>query len=890
MADGMVSHFRILGKLGEGGMGVVYRAEDVRLGRPVALKFLPKALAADARALARFTREARAASALNHPNICTIYDIGEEAGEHFIAMELLDGQTLHDMVAGRPMKNDDVIRVGLQVADALDAAHSRGIVHRDIKPANILVNGRGQVKVLDFGLASPEPVRAPGGRAPGASLAPTIGVVDPGVTVPGTVVGTPAYMSPEQARGEALDPRSDLFSLGAVLYELCSGRRAFDGPTTAVVSDAVLRGSPVSVQRLNPQVTQGLAAVVEKALEKDRALRYQSAADLRADLMRLRRDSESGQGAAAATPQTGRWRGRRGAAVAAAAVVLVAAAGGVALYRGRQAVPAVSPPEWVALTSFADSAVSPALSPDGRMVAFIRGAETFFGLGEIYVKLLPDGEPAQMTRDGTSKMDPSFSPDGSQIAYSVFHNGWDTWTVPTLGGTPRLMLANAESLSWIGNHEVLFSEIKTGLHMALATSTDARTGSRDVYVPVRERGMAHRSSLSPDRKWVLVVEMDNGGWLPCRVVPFDGSSRGRPVGPPGAQCTSVAWSPDGQWMYLAANAGNRFHIWRQRFPDGKPEQVTFGATEEEGIAVAPDGRSLITSVGITESTIVVRDAVGERQVTSERYAASPTFSQDGRRLFHLSIERRAGGSRPAGGELTAVDAETGRTEPLLPGVPVTGYAVSADDRWVVYSQPDRDGQPRLWMAELGLRSPPRELASEVPEDEPVLDPGGTVYFRAAVGGSNFLYRRKAGSLERERVIPDPILELQAASPDGRWVVVVRVDPHDPEGRPGLVAQPTDGGPAVTICRGLCDVAWSRDGSAFALHTDEMGENRTMIAPVPTGRAFPVMPPAGGEMRRAMEGAKGTRVLGGDWRPGPKAGLYVSQRRSVHRNLYRISLQ
>ena len=534
MADGMVSHFRIQGKLGEGGMGVVYRAEDVRLGRPVALKFLPKALAADARALSRFTREARAASALNHPNICTIYDIGEEAGEHFIAMELLEGQTLHDLVAGRPLKNDDVIRVGLQVADALDAAHSRGIVHRDIKPANIFVNGRGQVKVLDFGLASPERVRAPGGHAPGASLAPTISVVDHAVTDPGTVVGTPAYMSPEQARGEALDPRSDLFSLGAVLYEMCSGRRAFDGPTTAVVSDGILHGSPVPVQRLNPQVGPGLAAVVEKALEKDRAMRYQSAADLRADLMRLRRDSESGQGAAAAVPRAGRWSWRRGAAVAAAAFALAAVAWGFSLYRGRQAAPAASAPEWVALTSFADSAVSPALSRDGRMLAFIRGASTFFGSGEIYVRMLPDGEPAQVTRDGTSKMDPSLSPDGSLIAYTVFDDGWDTWTVPTLGGVPRLMLANAESLSWIGDHRVLYSEIKTGLHMAAVTSTESRTGSRDVYVPPRERGMAHRSSLSPDRKWVLIAEMDNNGWLPCRVVPFDGSSRGRTVGPPGA--------------------------------------------------------------------------------------------------------------------------------------------------------------------------------------------------------------------------------------------------------------------------------------------------------------------------------------------------------------------
>jgi eukaryotic-like serine/threonine-protein kinase len=333
-------------------------------------------------------------------------------------------------------------------------------------------------------------------------------------------------------------------------------------------------------------------------------------------------------------------------------------------------------------------------------------------------------------------------------------------------------------------------------------------------------------------------------------------------------------------MYFAANAGNGFHVWRQPFPAGTPQQITFGATEEEGIAVSPDGHSLITSVGSTESTVLVRDAAGERQVTSERFAVDPMFSQDGKRLFYLSIERRARGARPAGGEITAVDAQTGRAEPLLPGVPATGYSVSTDDRRVVFSAVDRQGQSRLWLAEIGLRSPPRELASVVSEDQPCFDAAGAIYFRAAEGGSNFLYRRKAGSLERERVLPDPILDFSAVSPDGRWVVVAQADPHDPDRRPVLLAQPTGGGPAVTICRGLCDAAWSRDGAAFALHTDMMGENRTMIAPVAPGKGFPVLPPTGRELRLSMQTAKGTRVLDGDWVPGPRPGLYVSLRVSV----------
>ena len=265
-----------------------------------------------------------------------------------------------------------------------------------------------------------------------------------------------------------------------------------------------------------------------------------------------------------------------------------------------------------------------------------------------------------------------------------------------LGGEPRVMLPNAEGLTWIDGQHLLFSEIKKGLHMALVTASESRAESRDVYVPPRERGMAHRSALSPDHKWVLLVEMDNGGWLPCRLVPFDGSSRGKPVGPPGVGCTYVAWSPDGSWMYLSSGAGGRFHIWRQRFPDGPPQQVTSGATEEEGIAVAPDGRSLITSVGMAESTVAVHDAKGERQISSEGYTQYPQFSPDGKKLYYLVGRGEIG--RFTGGQLRIADLETGRNERLLPGFLLTGYDISPDGRRVVFSAPDKQGHSHLWLA------------------------------------------------------------------------------------------------------------------------------------------------------------------------------------------------
>ena len=589
---------------------------------------------------------------------------------------------------------------------------------------------------------------------------------------------------------------------------------------------------------------------------------------------------------------------------AAAGVVLIAAMAGAFLFRRPSPAAPSNSSEWEQLTFFTDSVVYPTLSPDGRMLAFIRGNSSFQGHGQVYVKLLPGGEPVQLTHDSSVKLSPSFSPDGSSIVYSAVEP-WDTWEVPVLGGDPHLFIPNSSSLTWIdGGKRLLFSEIRgVGIHLVVVTTDEGRGNSRDVYVPPGERSMAHHTYLSPDGRWVLVVEMGpQGNILPCRVVPFPAPSAPptnevKLVGPPDRTCLAGAWSPDSKWIYLTINeqtgavgrAGWRSppssHIWRQRFPDGQPEQISFGPTSQEGVSMASDGKSMVTAVGSLDRTVWMHDQDGDHQISSEGNASSPSFSADGSKLYFLMAN-----GQTRGNELWVKDLSSGKTERVLPGNSMQDYSVSRDGKEVAFTTTDQSGGSNLWVAPAGRRSSPGRISSTVAEDSPFFLPDGDLIFRAVEGGSNFLYRMKIDGSARHKISQERILDINGVSPDGRWVVTGTTGSEEGHTKSGIVAFAVDGTSAVKVSDAYCLLTWDTSGKFVYLNfPDQRESSNSYVLPVMRDSGLPKLPPTEAERIEDFGNPKSITTIPWPVESAVSPSVYAYTRENTRRNLYRVPL-
>lgn len=895
LAGATVSHYSIVRKLGGGGMGVVYEAEDTNLGRRVALKFLPEQMASDTRALERFQREARAASALNHPNICTIHEIGEHEGQPFIAMELLEGQTLRELIsrgtvhtpAGRqspPLPFGTLLDLAIEISDALEAAHQKCIIHRDIKPANIFVTARGQAKILDFGLAKLE-------------TPPTGAAVDSradGLTMTGMTMGTAAYMSPEQARGEPLDARTDLFSFGDVLYEMATGRQAFSGDSTADIFVQILKEEPPSLRALNPDLPAKLEEIIGKCLEKDRDLRYQVAAEIRADLKRLKRDTAS-RHSAPVTPGSGPLgaglkvgsassvqglplpsadlvssdtqvvaavirRHKSKVAALAALIAAVIIVGGYAVYRlAHPAASAVGPSssanmQFTQVTTSGTARLA-AISPDGRYVAYVQESG---GNDSLWLRQTATGSNVQIVQPSEWPfLGLTFSPDGNFIDYvqrEMMLGYRSLYQVPVLGGAPRKLVSDVDTPVTFSPDGKEFAFVRRdgnhGLYHLMMANAD---GSNLHSLATRQAPQVFTATLgfgpawSPDGK---VIAVGAGKTFPREFHPVAvdvATGQERDIGSrQWFLVRQLAWLPNDRSLLMIANdfsAPTQNQIWQVSYPSGRVSRITNDLSNYVGVSLTANGSTLATvKEQITSNIWIASNGKWNhpRQVT---FGLSNADGIDG--LSWTSNGKIVYTSRANGNtSLWLANPQNGNTQELVQTqFPDTlPSACGGSPGYITFVTSSQRGNETVWRVDRD-GSHLRQLTQGPNDGFPSCSPDGkwVVYSLLTGGLPKQIKRVSVDGGEPIEIAHAFILALPAVSPNGKWIACIyRDSSHVP---PELGILPFAGGKPVKIFHlsliTNSKLVWTSDSRAVAYTVGKGGVSNIMEQPINGGAPRPL---------------------------------------------------
>jgi serine/threonine protein kinase/Tol biopolymer transport system component len=900
-----ISHYKIIDPLGAGGMGQVFRAEDTRLGRMVALKFLSEDLARDPSALERFQREARAASSLNHPGICTIYDVGEHNGRPFLVMELMEGQTLRERIAGRPLATDALLDFGSQISDALEAAHARGIVHRDIKPANIFITSRSQAKILDFGLAKQTPSRriAEAVGAGNTTLQPTSDNLI--LTSPGSAIGTIAYMSPEQARGEDLDARTDLFSLGAVLYEMSTGQAAFNGNTSAVIFDSILNRTPAAPSSLNPNLPPKLEEIIGKSLEKDRDLRYQTAAELRGDLKRLKRDTDSGRGgsgttgswataAASAAPKSGTYAtppassqltppppptviatATPAAAPAAPAwrtiakivPVVFGLAAAVALflhYRTpprHENTPTFSQQMTITPVTSSGNVHSAAISSDGKWLSYVADEKGSHG---IWIRQVATGSTAQVELGSPGEIDGlTFSPDGNYLYFVKRDESIGLGTlfqVPSLGGGPRQIIVDVDSpisFSPDGKRFVFVrqsSKLRTSdLLIANADGTNEQN-----MLSVKNPAFIFGSgpAWSPDGKRIALADNPDGEFnkYAIETLEVDSKAKTRLGSADWSGVDQMAWLPDGSALIFGARPGKNSlnaQLYELSYPGAESRRITNDLNFYIGASLTGDGSALASvQVGLT-GNLWVTNLGSSAALSPPRQITGGINRADGiSGIIWVPGDKIIYGYYNSGAiRLASASPDGTNVHDIAPTAESAGsISGCGDGKHFLFSESHRQQGSSIWRADIDGTNLMQLTTGKI-DVHPACSPDGkfVVYLDASRDVSRLMKVGIDGGTPTE--IAKAQVQRPVISPDGNSVVTAYApDPSKPtklaviDLGSGEIRSTYDLPPDANLNGdGGQKLAWTKDGRAILYPVNKSGVVSLWAQPIAAPGATPVSP-------------------------------------------------